>query len=71
MSLSLGRDGWLESVQQKCAGLRGWSVVRRGAEQAVGASKASASRQDERGQELLVPSVLHPGVPASWKHVSL
>lgn len=47
MSLSLGRDGWLQSVQQKCAGLRGRSVVRRGAEQAVGAGKASASRQDE------------------------
>lgn len=43
MTLSLGRDGWL----QKCAGLRGRSVVRRGAEQAVGAGKASASRQDE------------------------
>ena len=32
---------------------------------------ALASRKGERGQEWLVPTIVHPGVLASWKHVSL
>lgn len=70
MFLSLEETaGWTQH-SRSAAGLRGRAVVGRGGEQAVGASRASASRKDER-PGAACPTAMHSGVPASWKHVSL